>query len=425
MGHACLGLFDEYLTRLPTETKEEKAWRTEVKQRRREFKRALDATNTEAGLYKAMSYAGLVCSETHFEETEPRTVVRKELDNNTHWIGAPNGVVNLLTGEFVEDSQEARDKLVVGMLPDAYNPDATHWAVDKLLVHLDADTSAYLLKSLAYALRGYPSRTFMVLLGGAGGGKTTLLNAIMHSLGIYAGAVNEDAFTRKRNNSQGLSPSMRALIAPRRLAILEEANRVIADTERLKAISGDGTVRWRDLYKSEREDRVTATVLMAANELPQLDATDSALRARMRVLPYPPIHESSRDHSMRYIFANDTTARQALVAMIIAAGTTLDDTPPQPPQVVQDFTSEAVAELIGDAGVWVLENLVREEGSKLHTQTLWEAVVEEFGEPNKYGVSGGTTRRKLVRLVSGHYGNTTKVRSGGKVRRGWNGLELR
>ena len=311
------------------------------------------------------------------------------------------------------------------MLPDAYEPGATHWAVDRLFKHLDADTTAYLLASLAYALRGYPSRLFLVLLGGAGGGKTTLLNALTQSLGVYAGAVNEDAFTRKRGNSQGLSPSMRALIAPRRLAILEEANRVIANTERLKAISGDGTVRWRDLYKSEREDRVTATVLMAANEMPPLDAADSALRERMRVLPYPSIPKGKRDHSMRYIFANDGTARQALVAKIVAAAAALGDAPPQVPRVVKDYTDEAIAELIGDAGVWALENLAQAEGAKLHTETLWDAVVEEFGDPNQYGVTGGTTRRKLVRLVSGHYGKTTKVRSGGKVRSGWKGLKLR
>ena len=425
MGHACLGQFDRYIAMLPADSKEERAYRATVSRRLREFKRALESTNSDAGLHKAMSYAGLICDKVYFGSTEPRTVVRSELDNNTHWMGATNGVVNLQTGEFIADSNEARDKLVVGMLPDAYNPGATHWAVDKLLGHLDADAAAYLLSSLAYALRGYPSRLFLVLLGGAGGGKTTLLNALMQSLGVYAGAVNEDAFTRKRGNSQGLSPSMRALIAPRRLAILEEANRVIADTERLKAISGDGTVRWRDLYKSEREDRVTATVLMAANELPPLDATDSALRERMRVLPYPSIPRGKRDHSMRNIFANDATARQALVASIINAGIKLGDEPPQVPRVVKDYTNEAIAELIGDAGVWVIDRLAQVEGAKLHTETIWDAVVAEFGEPNNYGVTGGTTRRKLVRLVSGHYGKTTKVRSGGKARSGWNGLELR
>ena len=94
MGHMCLRLFDEYIAMLPSDDKEARARRNAVKQRRREFKRALESTNSDAGLHKSMSYAGLICDEVRFDGTEPRTVVRSDLENNTHWIGATNGVVN-------------------------------------------------------------------------------------------------------------------------------------------------------------------------------------------------------------------------------------------------------------------------------------------------------------------------------------------
>lgn len=351
----------------------------------------------------------------------------RQLDTDTHWLGAPNGVIDLKRGYFQSDIDKARQQFVVGTLPDEYNPAATSPYVDKLLSHLHPDVKLYLLQSINYALRGYPSRRFLILKGDPGGGKSTLCKALEAAFGMYAGTVSEDAFTRKRGNSAGLSPSIKSLVAPRRLAFITEANKASYDTEKLKTLSGDDNVRWRDMYQSERTDRVTATVFMVANDMPSLDATDTALLDRMVVLPYPAIPPEQRDAMMISVFGENSAAgrlaRQALVAEIVRAGADMHRTP-KPPQVVLDETQAATDDLLGEVGAYVIDRIETANSSfAVSSEQIWTAIVEEF-DVDKHGRVRGMNRRQITRLVSHHIGQQTKqFRLNGKVVRGWKGIK--
>ena len=362
---------------------------------------------------------------------QPVQCAEGDLSANLIWIGAPNGVVNLRTGQHIEDADEASKYLVVGMLPDPFDWNAQSDIADQLFSHLTDEIRHYLLSSVAWALRGNPARVFLLLLGSSGGGKTTLSHALQESFGLYASTVSEDAFTRRRNNASGLSPSVRNLIAPRRLAFLPEANKALYDAERLKSISGADRVTWRPLYGKERTDSVTATLVMSANHLPNLDGTDEALMARMRVLPYDSIPEGKRDVGMVIAFKGNSQeairARQALVTMVIRAGMGMNDKPAIPTSVKR-ATDDAMSELIGEAGIWVQENVIRMPGNNLSTKGLWLAVCAALNGNEGDKVVGGLSRQGVVKLVSGKYGKTQKIRCrrlGGKLARGWKGVDLK
>ena len=119
-----------------------------------------------------------------------------ELDQNKRYLGAPNGVIDLDTGDLLT-GDAARSKLVTRSVPDPYNPNAQHPAVDGLLAHLDDEHRDWILAAVAYALRGNPNRRIYVLEGPPGGGKTTLLNAVRACLGsVKAGGYG---FTLQEN----------------------------------------------------------------------------------------------------------------------------------------------------------------------------------------------------------------------------------
>ena len=304
----------------------------------------------------------LIDREHEYKEPYECSLLRLASPDALVWLGAPNGIVNLVTGEFISDAGEAAQHCIVGSLPDDFDDKAESEFVDKLFAHMDSELKQFLLQSLAYALRGNPQRTFLLLLGPPGGGKTSLFNALDNAFGIYSDAVNEDAFTRKRNNTGGLSPSVVSLIPPVRLALLPEANKAVYSTERLKAISGADTLSWRPLYQPPRKNRVTATVLMAANEIPKLDAADEALMARMRPVPYPQVPDEKRDEKMLSAFEGEhesaVRARQALTALIVKAGIGMKKKPEPPLQVEQEI-ERVKSELLGDVGIWLTENVVK------------------------------------------------------------------
>ena len=365
-----------------------------------------------------MAYARAVLDEAGHEYKEPYECRHFALDDPAAmvWLGAPNGIVNLRSGVFIQDAAEAAQHFVVGHIPDDYRPELVKLALDcpcddcgacdarRLVAHLDPELQLYVLQALAFALRGNPQRTFLLLYGPKGGGKSSLGNAITQAFGLYVGAVNEDAFTRKRGNMAGLSPSVSALAAPRRIAILAEANSAVFNAERLKTIAGADTLRWRGLHQAERDSRVTATVLMYANDLPRLDAADAALMERMVVVPYESVRAELKRENMLTAFEGGTAravlARQTLVALIVAAGVGLDGKPARPLQVEQAIEAARQA-LLGDLGMWLDEAVKEAPGHNLSTQAAWQAWCNENGQAFDSKAVNGYGRRQFTKAVSG------------------------
>ena len=141
------------------------------------------------GRQDALRSVGRVIERWREDGTIPnglKVVYEDNLHLDGRFLGAPNGVIDLDTGELLTGPQ-AREKLVTRSIPDPYIPDAEHPDVERLLSHLPGDSRDYLLGALGFALRGHPSRRFYVLLGAPRGGKSTLLEAVRAALGDVKG----------------------------------------------------------------------------------------------------------------------------------------------------------------------------------------------------------------------------------------------
>ena len=281
--------------------------------------------------------------------------------DGTRWVGAPNGVIDLRDGRLLPPG-EGRKALVTASVPDPYDPDAAHPDVDRLTEHLSGDLAEWLWGQLAYCLHGVPARTFVVLTGPAGGGKSTLARAVQAALGAaYAGALADGAITPQRGGrgANQATPDMEAVMGPRRVVFSPEVENLQPDTARVKALTGGDLQSWRRLYGHPQAQVPTASLWLLGNKPPQgLGLTDPAMLERIRAVPYSPIPEQERDPRLIEAFHGDSPAaqkrRQALTAKLVRIATILTPgNPPQPALEVLNAVDELREADPGPVGVWL------------------------------------------------------------------------
>ena len=358
-----------------------------------------------------------------------------ELDG-TRWLGAPNGVIDLHTGRLLP-AKKGRGKLVTGSLPDPYVPDASHPDVDRLTAHLSGELAGYVWDMLAYALHGQPARTFVVLTGTTGGGKSTLARAVQAALGPgYAGALADGAITPQRGGrgANQATPDMETVMAPRRVAFSPEVENLRPDPTRLKALTGGDQQAWRPLYGNPRYGVPTASVWLLGNKPPTgLGLTDPAMLERVRAIPYPEVPKNARDPALVEAFHGTGTEarkrRQALTAKLVKRATALaPGSPPEPALAVLEAVDALRDDDLGPIGCWLRDNVQKGSPEEVLTSAgLWAALHSELGAAADADRVEGLTRTQVVTLARSVHrlpkADRVTTPTGQRVR-GWPGWKL-
>ena len=353
-------------------------------------------TAAQAGRNAALDSVGRVLPRWWDDNSLPPALTQcqdKELDADTRYLGAPNGVIDLHTGECLTGAA-ARLCMVSRSLPDPYDPDATHEAVTKLLAHLGDDEREWLLSALGHALRGRPNRRDYLIVGEGGGGKSTLLTAIADALDEHAGFIAIGAIAN-RKYANGPEPELEAF-TNRRLMFYSEPPANL-DYKRGKNQSGGDVVAFRRLFEGETiEKRTTATRFFACNpdDVPTLPLDKEAVFDRVRTLPYPALPESERDLTLPDRL-NTKAARQAMAALLVRYAVA-NPAPPADIPSVAAMREELRAAGVGEAGTWLQNALVKApEQMGLSTVELWESARAASGNTTD-GLAFGYTRRQFI-----------------------------
>ena len=358
-----------------------------------------------------------------------------ELDRNKRYLGAPNGVIDLDTGDLLT-GEAARSKLITRTVPDPYNPKAHHPAVDGLLAHLDEEHRNWILAAMAYALRGNPNRRIYVLEGPPGGGKTTLLNAVRGCLGSVKGGgygftLQENALVLDNRSSANAHTSHLVDFTGGRIATASDipTNRKL-DTTLLKRLSGTEFLATREVgMKAEQEKLATATLFIAMNPggLEVMDMTDAALFERIRILPYPelpPDRPKDRDLAMNVIA--EPAIRQAMLALLVEYAVK-NRWPPEDIPSVAEARKAARDEALGDGGDWINNYVVKGRAVEvLLTNDVWAAALAASGDGGDGTTAFGlkrTTFMKRVGQITGVWAAKPHW-NGQKTGRGWAGWKL-
>jgi len=164
----------------------------------------------------------------------------------------------------------------------AVSPDrrpTPYWDAFLAAVWPDAEMRAWALRVLSIAVTGYSDRAMPVLWGPKGRGKTQVVNLMMSVLGSYAHAANPKLLTAKAEHDH-IVYALRG----RRLSFIDEAPREDKPgQERLKQLTGGGELTANQMYSRAVTFRPTHTLVLTANDEPNL--TDPAVRDRVRLIP--------------------------------------------------------------------------------------------------------------------------------------------
>lgn len=219
-----------------------------------------------------------------------------EFDTDPLAINCLNGVVRLRRGPegkaFAQfrPGHEPGDRMT--RIADApYDPGAAAPAF--LQVVRDAQGQAedrhYLQKVLGYASTGLTDeQKFWVLQGLGGDGKSTIVNAVRDTLGTYATVVAIETFldTGVKKGSEA-SPDIAALAGDTRLLCAAEppSGSKLA-TGAIKAFTGDGKLKARELREGLFEFKPVGKVLIECNRKPAINDTDDGIWRRLKTLPF-------------------------------------------------------------------------------------------------------------------------------------------
>ena len=377
-----------------------------------------------------------------------------ELDISSRYIGAPNGVVDMNTGRVLRE-EEGRRHRVTRSLPDNYDDSATHPMAAKALNHptLDAEQWAYLLHWFGMCMRGQPyiAKVGLTFFDDNVGdtGKSALLECIELAIGEYAGPVDQGVVRKDPRRGKNDHSTSKVAMVGLRIGWVEEADEITIDTPEWRNLIGNRTFTARDLYQATTTYVNTCGLLLVGNGPPRIDLSSTPAFRRYRPIQARAIALRHQEIGLRDAFAkaadseadrDHARARQALAAGIIRlAREEFGFSEADLPESMAELRKQHRDASIGEAGVWIQDNMERKAAGFVTTASLWHAFVEAMGksyvkaaaeentngtEPEPQPKIAGYNRQGFNRLASKLFKSTTREqrnRVTGKKERGWVG----
>jgi putative DNA primase/helicase len=217
-------------------------------------------------------------------QSEPGVpVLPEEMDASRHFLNVLNGTIDLRTGELRE---HRREHLITKLAPVAYDPaaDAPTWRAALERVLPDSEIREFFKRLCGYALTGDTSEHILPMLFGTGAnGKSTVLNALLDTLGDYATQAAPDLLITKKNSHP---TELADLFGMRFVASIEvEDGRRLAESL-VKQLTGGDRIKARKMRQDFWEFEPTHKVFMAVNHKPTVRGTDNAIWRRIRLIPF-------------------------------------------------------------------------------------------------------------------------------------------
>ncbi len=216
-------------------------------------------------------------------------------------LGCPNGVVDLRTGEIRDGRPSDRITMTTGVEydPEARCPVWTRLLYDWLLDSEEYDAAwggpdqaeydwrvTFLQRLSGYSITGLATQDLIIVLMGSGGnGKSTFLSHAQKAAGDYG--VGIDARVLKAQKYEGHSTEVADLDRARFVTCEEIPDGSRLNTERLKKVSGGGTMRAHRMRENTVEFPVTWCLWLSTNGLPKTDDNSWGFWRRICAISFP------------------------------------------------------------------------------------------------------------------------------------------
>ena len=251
-------------------------------------------------------------------QTEISVVVEShELDHDPWLFNVANGTLNLKTLKLQPHDPA---QLLTKISHVVYDPEATHWAVDDLIALFAQDGRADCLqRSFGSCLFGEaPNERLWYLVGEAGTGKSTFIEAVASVLGDYA--ITIDAALIVASDSQkaaGPRPELLNLMGARMVIAKEIPKNARLNGQDVKALTGRDTVSARALYSNHiMEFKPNFKMFVHSNYDVRVDWDDSGVKRRLLRIPFH-AKPTIPDPDFKRILQHDPKAQSALLNWLL------------------------------------------------------------------------------------------------------------
>lgn len=222
-------------------------------------------------------------------------IPHEELDTHSWLLNCTNGTLNLRTNQIHPHQQS--DK-ITKLCPTAYVHDAACPKWDKFLseVFVDDDLITFVQRLLGYCLTGEVSEQKLPIFYGAGAnGKTTLLNAVMETIGgDYTMQAKPDFLMAKKHDADLLS--LTDLFGKRFVSCAEsEESKRLAEAT-VKSLTGGDRIRARRHYENLWEFSPTHKLILCTNYKPIIKGTDHGIWRRLMLVPFSQSFKGKKDN---------------------------------------------------------------------------------------------------------------------------------
>lgn len=234
------------------------------------------------------------------------TTQSSDWDDDAMSICAPNGIIDLRTATIRPYDHQT---LVLRQCGASFTPENGHdlppfaWDAvaammgrpgDEGVTEEAAALTEYVWDFLAYCLTGDTSRQkFVVWYGALGGNGKSTLQSMMEAIlgkatkGGYYTTVNESSIIQSKSTGGSARSDMMGLIGARMAVVTDmtDDNSIKLDVGVIKAITGQDTLSYREIYRTQTEFTPTCKLMMSCNAIPRF-AADGGMSRRFEALPF-------------------------------------------------------------------------------------------------------------------------------------------
>jgi len=276
------------------------------------------------------------------------------LDARPWLLNAANGTVDLRTGKL---RPHAREDYLTRATPVRYDPQARSGEWERVLGHAlpDPEVREWVQRAAGYTACGETGEDVLLLIHGlTRTAKGTVQGAIAAALGEYAVTAGlEDLAERKHRDGRAPRPELVRLRGARMVSIYETGRAMRLDHELVKTLAGSDPITARGLHRDPITFRPEATVWLATNHRPRVDADDDALWERLREVPFNvQIPEDERDRTLRARLADPAESGPVVLAWIVEGARRWQSQGLVAPEAVRGATRAYRAEA-DRIGAWV------------------------------------------------------------------------
>jgi putative DNA primase/helicase len=218
-------------------------------------------------------------------------ILPADMDTDVWLLNLRNGTLDLRTGQLRE---HCRADHITKLCPTRYDPDAPCPAWETFLGAIfpddddepDTELITFMQRLLGRCLTGDVSeQTLPIFWGGGANGKSTLINAVLETLGPdYSMKANADLLMASQGDRH---PTERADLFGMRLVVASETHQGRKLNEALiKDLTGGEPIRARRMREDFWQFNPTHKIVLLTNHRPKITGTDEGIWRRLRLVPF-------------------------------------------------------------------------------------------------------------------------------------------